>query len=1324
MKKMFAIGTFGVILFLFNGGLVWAGIFWENDNYNYGVRVEFLKSNSPALDAAHLENSNSSEYQAALEAREKGYSMLYFVRFSVFANSSTPPDQYFSGDHTVHLSTTDELLTIPTATGGWSSNQQRIVYEKFYYDLNELNADFENCTVTFNVNFNNSLHPLTVQVNTSFSRNLPDFQVGDIIDYHTIEVQNIVNADFVWVGMYTLNDTSGIYEEVEQKDIILSGKSSTSVHLSELYGPEDLYFLATGNDAHKGIRFYVYQRGLMDRASASNDGWRYDRNDLAGTNYYENQSLVPTDNNLHEKFTLPGGSGDVLTGDVTGDGFLEIVHVIGNRLNIYDYQGNLLQNVPLESSSCKLTMIADINGDNINDIGIGTSDTADLKSFFYDGSGNLLQVLSKTAGYDSSMLPVGLTADKDFIISFTAGYSHSNNHRGFAVYDKATGEEKWHYKVGPSFGVTSVADFNNDGVLEFTNYANTVHNGCTAGGADGNGTTTTDGDMWLIVVNEYGNEIFSRKYPAPGDGRAKHYFVDLDKNGVMEILGFESHDPRYYQGTSQIHLYDQSGTAIQTFNGMENSSWSFAMADMTGDGIDEVVAVNSSAETQILYILDTNLAERDSRQVDGHVQLVSDINGDGENEVVLLSTSGVITILDSNLNVLDTYEAGGFGRLITSDVDKNGKIDLICLTDDRIHVLENAGDNETPISQTITFAPYPEELAIGGTAYLSATASSDLAVVFSSLTSDICSVSGNEVTGLEQGSCTVAADQPGNAAYNPATRVIHDFDVIKSDQFIHFGSYPANLAIGGISYLSATASSGLAVVFNSLTSDICSVSGSAVTGLEQGTCTVAADQSGNAAYNPATRVTRDLTVTEQDLFMLTKSSPNLTVAAGSQASVYGTAAANDITLESGAKAELINFPGQNSIEFQSDSNLFTVSRSGTIVTFEGSDGTELMIPATDSVQTISFADSAPLILSIHNNQVMLDDQVITTAPALIENSSTNFSYCGKNGQWDEINNYCIGEYGHDSSSVVEQAGSSTTCSGYFKTSAYHYEEQLIALFISNGHCRASSQSFPNWPSENLRDHCIKHGGTGNYLWRYHSDPEWQGNTVGVQCEVDLGSTWDSYNDCGAYIAPGVWKDFDCYNLAAAGKDNGADPFTPSWELIGGYWQWGRKGPDPIQWYDTNTEHFAHGPTGPEAGAANSGDNDGWDSADAPSNTWSDVMKTADDPCPVGFRIPSRSQWEGVMDNNPQGTAGTWSTGWDDHTSYGNARFFGMDLMLPAGGYRHYSTGALSGRGTNGSYWSSAESTGGSAWYMNVYDSYSNTNHDSRRYGCSIRCVAE
>jgi uncharacterized protein (TIGR02145 family) len=214
--------------------------------------------------------------------------------------------------------------------------------------------------------------------------------------------------------------------------------------------------------------------------------------------------------------------------------------------------------------------------------------------------------------------------------------------------------------------------------------------------------------------------------------------------------------------------------------------------------------------------------------------------------------------------------------------------------------------------------------------------------------------------------------------------------------------------------------------------------------------------------------------------------------------------------------------------------------------------------------------------------------------------------------------------------------------------------------------------------------------------------------------------------CGAYVAPGVWKEFDCYNLAAIGKTTNDDPFTPSWRLIGGYWQWGKKGPDPSEWYDTNTSHFAHGPSGPGLGDANSGQISGWGLIDAIDNAWNDSNKTANDPCPSGFRIPTKIQWDGVIDNNAQNIVGSWSTTWEDHTNYSAARFFGYNLMLPAAGIRYYHSGSLGGRGYYGYYWSSSQDASSSAWYLFSYSggAISYQPLSCRRYAYSLRCVAE
>jgi uncharacterized protein (TIGR02145 family) len=216
--------------------------------------------------------------------------------------------------------------------------------------------------------------------------------------------------------------------------------------------------------------------------------------------------------------------------------------------------------------------------------------------------------------------------------------------------------------------------------------------------------------------------------------------------------------------------------------------------------------------------------------------------------------------------------------------------------------------------------------------------------------------------------------------------------------------------------------------------------------------------------------------------------------------------------------------------------------------------------------------------------------------------------------------------------------------------------------------------------------------------------------------------------CGAYVAPGVWKEFDCYNLAAIGKTTGDDPFTPSWRLIGGYWQWGRKGPDPSQWYDTNTEHFAHGPVGPGLNEANYSYISGWDTTYAHDGSWADGYKTANDPCPPGFRVPTQSQWEGVLKNNTQSIEGTWSTiSFSAHTSYSAARFFGDDLMLPATGFRASGrAGSLYARGYNCGYWSSTEhfSSSDDAWCMDFDNRRVLMYSIERSFGFSVRCVAE
>ncbi|MFZ4427903.1 MAG: hypothetical protein ACOYOO_12145 [Saprospiraceae bacterium] len=201
--------------------------------------------------------------------------------------------------------------------------------------------------------------------------------------------------------------------------------------------------------------------------------------------------------------------------------------------------------------------------------------------------------------------------------------------------------------------------------------------------------------------------------------------------------------------------------------------------------------------------------------------------------------------------------------------------------------------------------------------------------------------------------------------------------------------------------------------------------------------------------------------------------------------------------------------------------------------------------------------------------------------------------------------------------------------------------------------------------------------------------------------------------CGAYIAPEVWQEFMCYNLGAAytGQDS-ARLLSPSWEINGGYWQWGRKA------------MAAPGPTGPGQQQANSGEIAGWIGEEWAADTaWTGESKTENDPCPEGYRVPALEIWQALLDNNPLTYIGsTWSE--VGATNYENGIKLGEKLFLPAAGFRSFDGGYLVQRGIMGSYWSSQAYIEYIDAYFFYFDNFSasTSNFLVRTDGRSVRCA--
>src|SRR5262249_25605535 len=133
----------------------------------------------------------------------------------------------------------------------------------------------------------------------------------------------------------------------------------------------------------------------------------------------------------------------------------------------------------------------------------------------------------------------------------------------------------------------------------------------------------------------------------------------------------------------------------------------------------------------------------------------------------------------------------------------------------------------TKAAQSIDF-PVPPNVPLGPPATVAATATSGLAVTFSTTTPSVCTAGGTDgatITLLTAGTCTVRAAQAGNAPYDPAPPVLRSFGVGKTDQTITFAALPDLVVTHAPVVVTATASSGLFVTFSSVTPTTCSSGG-------------------------------------------------------------------------------------------------------------------------------------------------------------------------------------------------------------------------------------------------------------------------------------------------------------------------------------------------------------------------------------------------------------------------------------------------------------------------------------------------------------------
>ena len=166
------------------------------------------------------------------------------------------------------------------------------------------------------------------------------------------------------------------------------------------------------------------------------------------------------------------------------------------------------------------------------------------------------------------------------------------------------------------------------------------------------------------------------------------------------------------------------------------------------------------------------------------------------------------------------------------------------------------------VTQAISFTSTPTTPTYGGTYNIVATGGgSGNPVTFTSATTSVCTISGSIATFVGSGTCTIDANQVAGGNYLVAPQVAQTFVISIATQVISYTSTPTTPTYGGTYNLTSTSgASGNPVVYTSATLGVCTISGSTVTFVGNGTCTVNANQVGTSNYSAATQVQQTFTV--------------------------------------------------------------------------------------------------------------------------------------------------------------------------------------------------------------------------------------------------------------------------------------------------------------------------------------------------------------------------------------------------------------------------------------------------------------------------------
>ena len=511
----------------------------------------------------------------------------------------------------------------------------------------------------------------------------------------------------------------------------------------------------------------------------------------AGSNTPGNESVSVLLGNGSGGFTpAPGppavtgfGSYSMATGDFNQDGFLDLAVANEYSGNVTVLLGNgsgSFVNAPGSPfavdgspySEPYSMAVGDFNGDGIADIVTANQSGQSLSILLGDGQGGFSKVATvPTAKLPHNGNPTGLAVgdfNGDGIQDLAEGNQSLNNAglfigNGSAGFTNAAGSP---FAAGGAPVSVAAGDFNGDGIQDVTV-------------AD-----IGSSDVTVLLGSPSGF------IPAPGGPFAAGIHpnsiavADLNGDGIQDLAVSNNES-----GNMTILL----GNGIGGFAPAATFPTGFAptsvvAADFNGDGIMDLATIRAAGVAQVTILLGGVAHTESSLSTTAPATIAV---GQGVPLTLTVSNTvqtftapeGPVTFLDGTTVLGTETNAASPYIFVTAGLTLGTHTFSAVYSGDSRSTgsASNTVTIQVLAAQSISFGALPN-VALGTAAFaLSATASSGDPVSFASGTPVVCSVTGNMVTILASGGCSIIASQAGDTTYAAAPPVTQKFTVFFGD---------------------------------------------------------------------------------------------------------------------------------------------------------------------------------------------------------------------------------------------------------------------------------------------------------------------------------------------------------------------------------------------------------------------------------------------------------------------------------------------------------------------------------------------------------------